>query len=72
MIIKIFMRLLDPFAGIKLATGHMLFHFSFYIGSFVVDYYHDPANWCVNDCETVLDSENMQRKSATIDDLDNF
>ena len=39
------MKLFDPFAGIKLATGHFLFHISFFIGSFMVDYYSDPSLW---------------------------
>ena len=50
------MRLLDPFAGIKLATGHPLLHGAFFIGSYAVTYYYDPENWCVHDCETIMES----------------
>lgn len=53
------MKLLDPFAGIKLATGHPLFHFAFFVGSFAVGVYSDPSNWCNHDCDTVMETPNM-------------
>ena len=53
------MKLLDPFAGVKLATGHPLFHISFFIGSFIVEVYSDPSNWCAHNCDHVMESENM-------------
>ena len=56
------MKLLDPFAGIKLANGHPLFHFAFFVGSFVVNYYNDPSLWCSHNCEGVFETENMQSK----------
>ena len=39
------MKLFDPFAGIKLATGHALFHFAFFVGSFMVEVFGDPSLW---------------------------
>ena len=60
------MRLLDPFAGVKMATGHMLFHFSFFIGSYIVEFYDGVENWCTHDCEDIIESTVMQRKSAKI------
>ena len=60
------MRLLDPFAGIKLATGHPLFHGAFFVGSYVVNFYYDPENWCTHDCENIMDSQNMQSKFIVI------
>ena len=39
------MKLFDPFAGIKLATGHSLFHFALFFGSFMVTYFKDPDFW---------------------------
>ena len=39
------MKLFDPFAGIKLATGHPLFHISFYLGSWMVEVFWDPSLW---------------------------
>ena len=59
------MKLLDPFAGIKLATGHPLFHFAFFIGSFAVEVYSDPSNWCTENCDHILESQNMERKCET-------
>ena len=29
------MRLLEPFNGLKLASGHPLFHFAFFFGSLI-------------------------------------
>ena len=39
------MKLFDPFAGIKLGNGHPLFHGAFFIGSFMVEVFSDPALW---------------------------
>ena len=39
------MKLFDPFAGIKLANGHALFHLAFFIGSFVVNVFQNPKLW---------------------------
>ena len=30
------MKLLEPFAGVRLASGHPVFHFAFFVGSFFV------------------------------------
>ena len=35
------MKVLDPFAGYRLASGHPIFHFSLFIGSWVPPYYLD-------------------------------
>ena len=60
------MKLFDPFAGIKLATGHFLFHISFFIGSFIVNLYSDPKIWYAGDLdkfeEDVASSETTQGK----------
>ena len=39
------MKLFDPFAGIKLATGHPLFHGALWIGSFMVEVWGDHEMW---------------------------
>lgn len=33
------MKVLDPFAGYRLAMGHPIFHFSLFVGSYTANYY---------------------------------
>ena len=60
------MKLLDPFAGYKLANGHPLFHAAFFAGSFMVNVYSDPDKWYMGTVEEfdelIRDGEDYQRK----------
>lgn len=33
------MKVLDPFAGLRLASGHPIFHISLFVGSYAAEYY---------------------------------
>ena len=46
------MKLFDPFAGLKLATGHPLFHFALFFGSFMVRKFSDPSEWYAGDIQS--------------------
>ena len=35
------MKVLDPWAGYRLASGHPIFHFSLFVGSFVPPAYYN-------------------------------
>ena len=39
------MKLLDPFAGYRLAQGHPIFHLAFFCGSWIVTYYKDEEQF---------------------------
>ena len=39
------MKLLDPFAGYRLASGHPVFHLAFFAGSWTVNYFEDAENF---------------------------
>ena len=62
------MKLLDPFAGYKLANGHPLFHFAFFVGSFMVNVYSAPEKWYQGTVEEfdefVKDSEDYESKCS--------
>lgn len=53
------MKVLDPFAGYRLASGHPIFHFSLFVGSWVVPVYYpyttpDGLPEFVTDCFGML------------------
>ena len=37
------MKVLDPFSGYRLASGHPIFHLSLFAGSYVTDFYAKPG-----------------------------
>ena len=39
------MKLLDPFAGYRLASGHPVFHLAYFAGSWSVDYFKDEEQF---------------------------
>ena len=39
------MKLLDPFAGYRLASGHPVFHLAYFAGSWSVDYYKNAEQF---------------------------
>ena len=45
------MKVLDPFAGYRLASGHPIFHFSLFAGSFVPPAYYNLSPELLPDYE---------------------
>ena len=39
------MKLLDPFAGYRLASGHPVFHLAYFVGSWSVDYFKNEEEF---------------------------
>lgn len=39
------MKILDPFAGYRLASGHPIFHISLFVGSFSAEIYAKREAW---------------------------
>lgn len=46
------MKVLDPWAGYRLASGHPIFHFSLFLGSFIPPAYYNLDPQLLPDYET--------------------
>ena len=42
------MKLLDPFAGYRLASGHPIFHLAYFVGSWTVNYFEHEEDFIVS------------------------
>ena len=43
------MKLLNPFAGYRYVSGHVLYHLAMLLGSFTVNYFEEPDELRIDD-----------------------